>query len=490
MKDEIVDEHEIKDKPIGAAEADFETVLVDGFLGFGLSMGNAALVLIMVLVHAPSVVESNIVAMCVAMLTCLLLFIGLKLTDAFQRAVGRKIILVSYMVSFLGAAACLILRLPYLSVALASLGTVAASFLYGRYLASLTRNALMFVVDSIFIYVGIMAFVISQAESLLSSALLGTLCVVSTIVSAAFTKKDHPYADFVSAEDSKRRSIKLKGNNHTLLLIGFMLSAVLIAFSLDFPKEIITLAIGLSIGAAGLLSLLTRQLDERVYKEWLKKSMAFSAALLLLPFSVVPEVVCLGLICLYTCFVCLNIIVLVNAIVETTRFDMISPIWLFGKHGSTYFGGIAIGSAVCALGALAGSYVDPQIALYGSIVVVIVFCSWMQISVNYQIYPFEPAIEENEDEETSVQIEQEGKRKLVWQRKIETACDRYKLSPREREVLRILLKGRDAKYIMDQFYISQSTAKTHIYNIYRKFGIHSRQDLYDFIEDIELAEDE
>lgn len=89
-----------------------------------------------------------------------------------------------------------------------------------------------------------------------------------------------------------------------------------------------------------------------------------------------------------------------------------------------------------------------------------------------------------------MQIEQEGKRKLVWQRKIETACEQYKLSPREREVLRILLKGRDAKYIMDQFYISQSTAKTHIYNIYRKFGIHSRQDLYDFIEDIELAEDE
>ena len=95
MKDEIVDEHEIKEKPIGAAEADFETVLVDGFLGFGLSIGNAVLVLIMVLVHASSAIESNIVAMCVAMLTCLLLFIGLKLTDAFQRAVGRKIILVS-----------------------------------------------------------------------------------------------------------------------------------------------------------------------------------------------------------------------------------------------------------------------------------------------------------------------------------------------------------------------------------------------------------
>ena len=38
MKGEIVDEHEIKEKPIGAVEADFETVLVDGFLGFGLSI--------------------------------------------------------------------------------------------------------------------------------------------------------------------------------------------------------------------------------------------------------------------------------------------------------------------------------------------------------------------------------------------------------------------------------------------------------------------
>ena len=43
---------------------------------------------------------------------------------------------------------------------------------------------------------------------------------------------------------------------------------------------------------------------------------------------------------------------------------------------------------------------------------------------------------------------------------------------------------------MDKFYISQSTAKTHIYNIYRKFGVHSRQELLDFIEGIELVDEE
>ena len=91
---------------------------------------------------------------------------------------------------------------------------------------------------------------------------------------------------------------------------------------------------------------------------------------------------------------------------------------------------------------------------------------------------------------THAQIEHEGRRKALWHRKTEAACERYRLSPREREVLATLLKGRDAKYIMDKFYISQSTAKTHIYNIYRKFGVHSRQELLDFIEGIDLVDEE
>ena len=89
-------------------------------------------------------------------------------------------------------------------------------------------------------------------------------------------------------------------------------------------------------------------------------------------------------------------------------------------------------------------------------------------------------------EELVEQVKQNGKRKAIWQLKCKVACEQYRLSPREREVLLILLRGRDAKYIMNQFYISQSTAKTHIYNIYKKFGVHSRQDLIDFVEEIQI----
>ena len=155
---------------------------------------------------------------------------------------------------------------------------------------------------------------------------------------------------------------------------------------------------------------------------------------------------------------------------------------------SVFFAGIFAGGVLFSVGGLA-SEGSPS-ALYATCVAAAVVCAWMQIRVNYQIYPFEPVIETGLDDETRAHLEYEGQRKTLWQQKRAIACERYGLSPREREILQILLKGRDAKYITDTFYISQSTAKTHIYNIYRKFGVHSRQELLDFIEGIDLVDEE
>lgn len=56
------------------------------------------------------------------------------------------------------------------------------------------------------------------------------------------------------------------------------------------------------------------------------------------------------------------------------------------------------------------------------------------------------------------------------------------LSPTQSEVLELLAKGRDIAFMVDYFCISRSTAKTHVYNIYCKLDIHSRQDLLDMID--------
>lgn len=60
----------------------------------------------------------------------------------------------------------------------------------------------------------------------------------------------------------------------------------------------------------------------------------------------------------------------------------------------------------------------------------------------------------------------------------------YKLSPRESEVLEYLVKGRNAKHVAEKLFISESTAKTHISNIYHKLTVHSQQELLDKLETI------
>lgn len=70
-----------------------------------------------------------------------------------------------------------------------------------------------------------------------------------------------------------------------------------------------------------------------------------------------------------------------------------------------------------------------------------------------------------------------------FKERCDKACDRYGLSPRERDVFFLLAKGRNAKFIQEELCISASTVKTHIYRIYRKMGINSQQLLIDTVDE-------
>jgi DNA-binding CsgD family transcriptional regulator len=59
---------------------------------------------------------------------------------------------------------------------------------------------------------------------------------------------------------------------------------------------------------------------------------------------------------------------------------------------------------------------------------------------------------------------------------------RHALSAREKEVLVLLLSGRDAPTIAERLHISPSTVQTHVKHIYEKTGVHSRQELHDLAE--------
>jgi DNA-binding NarL/FixJ family response regulator len=48
------------------------------------------------------------------------------------------------------------------------------------------------------------------------------------------------------------------------------------------------------------------------------------------------------------------------------------------------------------------------------------------------------------------------------------------LTPRELEVLRLLVEGRSNRQIAEQLFISGKTASVHVTNILAKLGVHSR----------------
>ena len=60
--------------------------------------------------------------------------------------------------------------------------------------------------------------------------------------------------------------------------------------------------------------------------------------------------------------------------------------------------------------------------------------------------------------------------------------ENYYISPRENEILNLIMKGKSNKEIEDALFISMSTVKTHISNIYKKFAVKNRLELIRLIQ--------
>ncbi len=56
-------------------------------------------------------------------------------------------------------------------------------------------------------------------------------------------------------------------------------------------------------------------------------------------------------------------------------------------------------------------------------------------------------------------------------------AERYRLSPREAEILGCILAGKSNRDIEESLFISYHTVKNHVYNVYRKLGVKTRFEL-------------
>lgn len=115
------------------------------------------------------------------------------------------------------------------------------------------------------------------------------------------------------------------------------------------------------------------------------------------------------------------------------------------------------------------------------------FCGWYFIKCSW-IYPVMPLstaknamLSASESTLLSSAASAESDRPsptdIGTDRAIDNLCERYQLSPREKDVLELLLQGHTNVQIAEHLFISVNTAKTHISNIYEKVGVKRRYEL-------------
>lgn len=74
---------------------------------------------------------------------------------------------------------------------------------------------------------------------------------------------------------------------------------------------------------------------------------------------------------------------------------------------------------------------------------------------------------------------------LNFENRVNLVASRFKLSPREQEVLAIWVTGRTGAYLEKTLFISRNTVKTHLNHIYAKTNTSNREQLLELIDDID-----
>ncbi len=172
----------------------------------------------------------------------------------------------------------------------------------------------------------------------------------------------------------------------------------------------------------------------------------------------------------------LSLVTNYSAISLCVRVFELSPIRVFSYGRAYNLLGIVLGFAFAAI--TTTFFPSGSIALilsFAALIFLFIIASAFILEDHYPV-----SSEVGDIDEDVVDITLSGRN--LWEERCAAVAKRYGLSPRQTEVLQLLARGRNTSYIQETLTISPYTAKAHIYNIYQKMGIHSRQELLTLIE--------
>lgn len=349
------------------------------------------------------------------------------------------------------------------------------------------RQITLFIAAVLIAGAAVYIFIVSTipyATMIFTSAMpiLSAVCFVLSLRSRRqFIGKEHALIVVSSAESDEKDPINWRLIADTLTYTPCLGIGIYCALhDLSYPTNII--CVGLATIVSCLIIIIdTRWLHLLSSKMQLKLFLPLTAVVVF-PLSFLDGIAEAVLIFLLFSAFMLSLVTNYSAISLCVRVFELSPIRVFAYGRAFNLLGVVFGYffAVVAFSApfAAGNGIGTILAFCALMLVFIIAATF----ILEDHYPISSDVADDDvDAETSV-----PKRDL-WDERCAQIAANYGLSPRQAEVLNLLSKGRNTVYVQEKLVISHYTAKAHIYNIYQKIGIHSRQELLDLIEQVELG---
>lgn len=139
--------------------------------------------------------------------------------------------------------------------------------------------------------------------------------------------------------------------------------------------------------------------------------------------------------------------------------------------------GLGAASLGCLVGTLVGSILITYVGLGYRLQIVLALACAALVFASFLFVA---------DDRTFVELFDADDENPSTPRRFQLRCERiaqlYGLTPKETEVMTLIGKGRSAQRIQEALDVSASTVNTHVNHIYRKMGVHSRQEMLDLLE--------
>lgn len=173
----------------------------------------------------------------------------------------------------------------------------------------------------------------------------------------------------------------------------------------------------------------------------------------------------------YFLFSVASILMMLSSI-KIANTGKVSPLFTYGIYAGSVYCLMSLGSSIGTLQQIFSSFGIAQISVLS------LFCVWLlAVALLFlrKRNTRHPSADEISTEERVLLTEQ-------LRQRTEQLARTQGLSARETEVMQLVACGRDVKHIASQLFVSENTIRTHNKNIYRKLGIHSRQELLDLLD--------